>query len=222
MDFARAFRFPFGDTNWVSKLLIGTLVSLVPILNFAAYGYAADVTRDVANGRETPLPEWNNFGTTWVRGLKIVAIQFLYSLPLYVLLCPLYIAVIASTANSPDGEPSGAALGLLGCGGLLIVLLGIALAPIIMAASARFSVSDRFGDALPGPTLAMMRGNWRPWIMAILYLVAASLAVGLVSACSFGLLAIPLVFYIQVVTAHWYAQAYRASAGSYGLSSSMV
>ena len=29
----------FKDANWLSKILVGALVSLVPILNFAAYGY---------------------------------------------------------------------------------------------------------------------------------------------------------------------------------------
>ncbi len=222
MDFARAFRFPFGDTNWVSKLLIGTLVSLVPILNFAAVGYAADVTRDVAGGRETPLPEWNNFGNTWVRGLKMTVIQLLYTLPIYVLSCPLFIAVAAAGANSPDGELTAAATLLLGCGTLVLMLIGLALAPIIIAASSRFAVTDRFGEALPGPTLAMLRGNWRPWIMAFLFVIAASLLVGVVSACSFGLLAIPLVFYVQLVFANWYAQAYRASSTNYVMPSSMV
>lgn len=222
MNFARAFRFPFGDTSWVSKILIGTLVSLVPILNFAAYGYAADVTRDVSNGRETPLPEWNNFGATWVRGLKMFAVQLLYSLPLYVVLFPLLFSVAASAANSPDGQLSGSGVTLLGCGGLLLCLAALALAPIIFAASSRFAVTDRFSEAMPGPTLAMLRGHWRPWILAMLFLLGASLVIGVVSACTFGLLAIPLTFYIQLAAAHWFGQAFRESAGSYALPRSMV
>jgi hypothetical protein len=134
----------------------------------------------------------------------------------------LFAVVTAANGGSPEGELTGAAAGLLGCGVLVIMLLGLALAPLIMAASARFAVTDRLSEALPGPTLTMLRGNWQPWLMVILYLIGTAVLVGVVSACSFGILAIPLSFYIQLVSAHWYAQAYRASAGSYALPASMV
>jgi hypothetical protein len=180
------------------------------------------VTRDVAGGRETPLPEWNNFGTTWIRGLKMAVIQLLYILPIYVLFCPLFVAVTAANGGSPEGELTSAAAAILGCGVLLLLLLGLALAPVIMAASARFAVTDRFSEALPGPTLAMLRGHWQPWLIAILYLLGAGVVITVASACSFGLLAIPISFYVQLVAAHWYAQAYRASAGTYSLPPTMV
>jgi len=222
MDFGRAFRFPFGDTNWVSKLLIGTLVSFVPILNFAAIGYVADVTRELAGGRETPLPEWNNFGNLFVRGFKMIVVQLLYALPLLVLACPIVAFAAIASANDPNGELTGTAAAVFGCGILLIMLLSLLIAPISVAASTRFAVTDRFAEALPGPTLAMLRGRWRPWLMAIVFLIGASIVFGLASACTFGLLGIVLSFYIQLIAAFWYAQAYRETAGSYAMRSSMV
>ena len=44
----------FKDANWLSKILVGALVSLVPILNFAAYGYAVQTTRNIRDD-EAPL-----------------------------------------------------------------------------------------------------------------------------------------------------------------------
>ena len=69
MNLGRGLRFPLDDPQWLPKVLIGTLVSLVPILNVAGVGYMLDVTRNVVAGRETPLPEWDNFGDKFVRRL---------------------------------------------------------------------------------------------------------------------------------------------------------
>ena len=76
----------FKDANWLSKILVGALVSLVPILNFAAYGYAVQTTRNIRDDEATPLPGWSgSIGKFFGEGLKLFVIGLLYSIPLWIL-----------------------------------------------------------------------------------------------------------------------------------------
>ena len=76
----------FKDANWLSKILVGALVSLVPILNFASYGYAVQTTRNIRDDEATPLPGWSgNIGQFFWRGLKLFVIGLLYSIPIWIL-----------------------------------------------------------------------------------------------------------------------------------------
>ncbi len=82
INIARAIQHPFEDRDWVTKFLIGAGVSLVPVLNFAMLGYSLDVLRNTEQGRDTPLPSWNDLGNQFVEGLKLWVAQLLYVLPI--------------------------------------------------------------------------------------------------------------------------------------------
>lgn len=224
MDLKRGLTFPTLDPQWVVKVLIGTLISLVPFLNFVAVGYSLDVTRNVNNGQETPLPEWNDFGGQFVRGLLAVIIQFIWSLPLLVLACPFIFTIMASV-NPETGDLNTSGGLAIACLPFLILAGALVLAPLTMAATTRFAVTNQFSEAMPGPVLREVRSNLRPWFT----ILAVSLGFGLVVAalyfCTLGLgaiLIIPLTFYMQLVVAHWYAQAHRQSTGGVPTSPSMV
>lgn len=224
MDLKRGLTFVTRDPEWLVKLLIGTVISLIPIVNFIAIGYAMDVTRNVNNERETPLPEWNEFGSQFIRGLLAAIIQFIWSLPLLVLLCPLMIPII-SAANSESGDPSGGAALVAICVPILLLVGVVVLTPFIMAATTRFAITNQFSEAMPGPVIREVRSNFKPWYI----IVAASIGIGLVAAafsfCTLGfgsILFIPLSFYMQLVVAHWYAQAHRQSTGGAPIPPSMV
>lgn len=226
MDFKRGLTFVTQDQNWLSKVGVGTLISLVPILNFAGIGYSMDVTRNVAQGRETPLPEWSDLGNQFVRGLLGTVVQFLWSLPILLVACPLYAVVLTGVAATSQGEDvgTGGSLAIAGVG-LLIALGALALAPFTMVAFTRYAITNSFSEAMPGPVLREMRGHFRPWGSILLAALAFGVLFGVFSICTFGigyLLIIPLAFYVQLVVAHWYAQAHRESTGGYATPPSMV
>lgn len=224
MDLKRGLTFPTLDPQWIVKVLIGTLISFVPILNFVAVGYSLDVTRNVNNGQETPMPEWNDFGGQFIRGLLAVIIQFIWSLPLLVLACPLIIPII-SAANSDSGELSAGAGAIIACVPILIIVGALVLAPFIMAANTRFAITNQFSEAMPGPVIREVRSNLRPWFTILAVGIGFGLAAAALNLCTFGLgaiLLIPLTFYMQLVVAHWYAQAHRQSTGGVPTPPSMV
>lgn len=96
MDFGKAFTYISEDENWMRKLGIGAIVSVVPFLNFAAIGYQVQIARNVAKGEERPLPEWDNLGDLFLDGLRIIGAMFIYMLPVIILYGLAMVAFFAS------------------------------------------------------------------------------------------------------------------------------
>jgi hypothetical protein len=83
MDVGRSFGYMFEDKDWAKKLLLGGLFNLIPVFGLVTAGYALRVIRQSARGEEPGLPEWDEIGTDWVKGLMqclgllILAIPFI-------------------------------------------------------------------------------------------------------------------------------------------------
>lgn len=76
LDFGRIFSYLFKDPDWVKKVLMLSLMLIIPIVGWLVIGgYIVEVVRNVAEGRELPLPELN-FGEQLSEG-------FSYFLPMF-------------------------------------------------------------------------------------------------------------------------------------------
>jgi hypothetical protein len=96
MDVAKAFTFVTEDEKWVGKIGIGALISMASVLLLPAVllvGYLVGITRNVMNGEEAPLPEWEDLGALFRDGLAVLVALFVYTLPFLALLC---VAAVAS------------------------------------------------------------------------------------------------------------------------------
>ena len=216
MDFGRGLSFVRQDPNWLVKTLLGSVISLVPILNFAATGYGLDVLRNVHAGHETPLPEWGeNFGDRWVRGLIAFVISFIYTLPIIVLACGwgLVTSMSAAAAQTEEAVASGSAALAL-CGVPLFLLAALFLGSLAMVAQARYSITNQFSEAMRfGSVIAEWRSGLGRWLGVIGMLFVVGLAFGIFGlvTCGLGYL---LSFYLVLAQNHWVGQAYRESAGA--------
>lgn len=78
-----AFSYVFEDAEWLKKVLIGGLVLLTSIFVLPIplwMGYLIELRANVI-GKKTPvLPEWNNLGDKYTKGLILTLGVFLYSL----------------------------------------------------------------------------------------------------------------------------------------------
>ncbi len=119
MDIGKSFTYAFEDENWLSKLGIGALISMVPILNFAWAGYALGIIRNVAERRLWPLPSWDDLGQLFMDGLMLWLARIIYGLPAVVLFFVPYIFMMLP-AFSNDSDIQGI---LMGIGGLFFLLL---------------------------------------------------------------------------------------------------
>jgi hypothetical protein len=220
MDIGKAFTYMFDDDQWITKILIAAAITLIgvafgilvipAILAFALLGgYGVEITRRVIDKRSPVLPEWDDWGTLLLDGLKVWVIGIVYALPVIILglcLSPL-------TAVAGDSSQGLASLfsSVLGC---LNFLWGIVMGLLIPAAIAFFVVEGQISAAFRfGDVFAFVRDNFATYLVVLVIAWVAGLIGGLgFLVCGVGwLVTIP---YASWVTGHLYGQAYLEAKGS--------
>lgn len=106
MDIQKSFTFPLEDEKWTNKVLVGAVISAVPILGMAASGYGLDVIKNVVEDESRPLPTWDDIGAIFMRGLIYTIGVIVYFLPLLILGC--LFAVIGGGLGAAVGDSQSA------------------------------------------------------------------------------------------------------------------
>ena len=227
MDFGKAYTFMFDDPNWLRKLGIGTLVGLlgivlmpvligvIPLLMLV--GYTLDALRDVVDGKEFPMPEWNEWGGFLIRGVKLVVAFFVWSLPLLLVGIPIGLGA-ALAGNQSNAGPAIGAL-LMVCASCLAFLWGLFLLLISPAIYIRLAVTGRLGAAFEiGKLWALTRDNLGNVILALILVFVAGLiaavvgSLGMLLLCVGFLITVPFATLWQyLVQAHLFGQIGRHS-----------
>jgi hypothetical protein len=153
MNIEKSFRFPFEDNQWLSKLGLGALITIVPILNFAWSGYLVDIIRNVMNNAAEPLPSWDDLGNKFSEGLILFAAGLVYALPILILM-GLPLSMLAfSGLLSGNRNMEDIARVITGAGGVLFsgllcvfVLYALALSVIYPAILVLFSREGTFAS----------------------------------------------------------------------------
>jgi hypothetical protein len=184
MDIGKSFSYPFEDESWLSKLLIGALVSAVPIINFAWLGYIADLIRNVMGGASRPLPEWGDFGDKFLKGLFLWLAGVIYSIPALIFAC-IPFGFILLTAPSEGSEIQDAlAAALTGIGLILtciIILYALALSFYFPAVFINFARKETFGSCFEfGEITKIVSTNTSKYLTAWLVSIVAGIMVGIV------------------------------------------
>jgi len=143
VDFETAFKRPFTD---IKKLVIGIVLQVIPIVNLLALGYQLNCAR-TAMGKDFKLPEWEDWGKLFVKGLLAVVITVIYILPaLIVLIASVGMAFFAAL-GAQGGDIIAIAMGSIGIGALLGFLLMLLAAYVLPAAILSYVKDDKIGSA---------------------------------------------------------------------------
>jgi hypothetical protein len=198
MDIGRAFTYPFEDKDWLKKIAIGGVVTIVPIVNFIAVGYAFRTLRNLLDGQETPLPEWDDWGGDFMLGLIPALAGIVYQIPTWIL---------SMISGIFAGSDSGAA-GLLGLVfGCLSAVYGLVLGIIMPAMYLRYARSGEFNTFFQFPeAIAFIRENLSEYIITVLMILVAFIAAGIVGGVACGIGTIFTTFIAGLVSAHLLAQ----------------
>lgn len=235
MDIGRAFGIPFKDVKWFGKAAWAGLWMTVPFTGFAVYGYTLDYIRNVANGYETPLPEWTgNFGRYWVRGLLVAIALGIYMLPATILMVIGYLPMLGAAIQAGSDPSSDAASALAALGGTAIcvtsmvaILYIVAVSIFSYAALTHYALSESFGAFFQfKEIIARLRTNsgyFTAWLMTNVIAIGvgfvAGIVAGFLTAILIGIVFVPFVigvcyFVGAAMAGHLFGQ-YAAKA--YGL-----
>lgn len=115
-------------------VLVGGLLSFIPVLNFFAFGYLYRWSRQVRQDAQLEFQDWNDLGVLFVDGIRFTLVWLLYWL----------VPVLAAW-----GIYQLIALVGLGAVAYLFFTLVLLLAPVLMSAAlARLQYRDEIRDLL--------------------------------------------------------------------------
>ena len=189
MNVEKSFAYPFEDKDWVRKLGLGALISMVPILNFAWSGYMVDILRNVMSSHPEPLPTWDDLGKKFNEGLILFGAGLIYASPILVGVClPLGITAFSSLfsrdGNVQDLSQTITEVGVVVFFGLLCVLLlyGLVLSILYPAVLVLFSQEGTFASCFKlRQAFDLISKDAGPFFTAWALSIAASLGVGLIA-----------------------------------------
>ncbi len=183
MDVNKAVRFVFEDKQWISKLLIGVLMSLLAFFivpGLILQGYVVKLIRQVMNGNRDELPEWTDWGKLLRDGFFVTVGELVWMLPFILLVLVVSIATGGVGRLSDDAAAVAATGGglLLLCLVLLMVVVALFLTPALLiqyAIKDDFSALFRFGEVFD-----IIRNHMADILIAFLVTLAALFVVSLV------------------------------------------
>jgi len=208
MDIGRSIQYVFQDPNWIKKVLIGGLLTLIPFFGtLIVVGYWIRIATNVANGFDLPLPEWNDFGGDFIRGIKAAAAIFVWAIPLVILAgCGAIPSIALSGSNNAASSLAGLfTFGAFAFGFLLWIIVAF-ISPIIIG---RVAMSNSFSSAFQVREVFIeARENLVPLLLTVAMAYALGIAAyfGII-LCVVGYLFTSFLAYMML--SHLYGQLWR-------------
>lgn len=205
VDIARSFTFFLDDPEWIKKLLIGALISLIPLVGgFIIFGWALAVTRNVYHGQDNRIPEWDDIGGYLVKGLVAWIGAFIWALPMVIL----FGCVGVGFAVASNSEAAIAFMIFAGVSLFFVAIIYMAI--FLPVPIARYAIKDDFGAMFEfGSILAEVRRGIRPLLIALVIWVIAAMIIAPIGilACFIGVYVTSALSYLMI--GHAMGQAYR-------------
>lgn len=133
------------------KLLVGGILSFIPVVNLLAFGYLLRLSQGVKRSGQVTLPEWEDWSGLFLDGLRFAVVWLVYWL------LPILLALAISSL-----------FGKIGLGALSYLLLSLVffLAPILFAAALyRYTRRLDFKDLLDFPLIIRMSAGSFPRLL---------------------------------------------------------
>lgn len=149
---------------WV-KVLVGGLLSFIPVINFFAFGYLLRLSHGVWKSGRVGLPEWGDWTVLFMDGLKFAVVWFAYWL----------LPILLASAIS-------GLFGAIGLGALAYLLFSLSflLAPILFSSALyRYNMRSDFKDLLDVALILRMSYGAFPWLIIPALAFAGIFAVAL-------------------------------------------
>jgi hypothetical protein len=180
-------------------------------------GYQIAVTRRVREGKELPLPEWDDWGKLFMDGLYLVIAIFVYTLPLWILFCIgfgiTFLPILGGNNQDLVGALGTATIltwGIMACLGFLVL---IGLAVMIPGIYIQYIRTNEFASLFKvGEVFGIVKDNIADILMSIVASIGANLLISVVSSvisitiCGPFILALVAPVWLNISLGHLYGQ----------------
>jgi hypothetical protein len=232
IDLNQTFSFPFKDADSRKYFLIGCLVSLsvfiIPILPlFILYGYAVRIVKQILNNESPHMVAWDDWGGMFKDGAKMFGIRIIYSIPILILVMPLFISsivmpILMGNAKGSEMDVLFPILMVIVFGTMCILIpLSFLLAVVTSAAEIHVIEQDEFAAGFRiREWWTILRANLSGFVAAFaIYMVSSMIlgfAIQLIGATFIFLCLLPfltpaMIMYIMLIMYTTIAQAYKVS-----------
>ncbi|NYT06260.1 MAG: DUF4013 domain-containing protein [Methanomicrobiales archaeon] len=171
--------------KWMKWVLLIVCAIIFPLI----YGYGIKIMKGI-----TPAPEIDDWVGMLIDGIKLIIIEFVWSIPIMIIAFIVMGGSILAIASGSDAGMAAGALGFLG-GMLLIVILSIIISLFAIIGAFRFARTDSIGEAFNVSAImdTIQKIGWAPYIIDIIVLVIAMAVIGFILGI---LMAIPVLGWI--------------------------
>ena len=221
VNYQEAIKRPFSDIN---KLLIGWLLSIIPIINLFATGYILESAKLTLQKKKN-LPEWTNWGDLFIKGVMVLVISIIWAIPIIIIAFALMGTAIFAMMKSGVTKamaPEQIIMNMIGTGAVpslvtgvfILVILAVLLMYLLPLAFVHYIKQGDFSAAFDFKTIfnkAFTGKYFVAWIVAILICLVLSIIAGIIGR-------VPYLIYITnpgasfigyVITLTLVAQAYQ-------------
>lgn len=218
MDIGKAISFIFNDPDWWKKLLIGTLILMIPIIGLIVLkGWWIEIIKRVAKDDPEPLPSFDNFGELLSNGFRSILVYLVYKSPV-IILGTIILVVFFIPFFVVAGDPSDDLVGLLViyliCGGSFLFPLSIALSFFERAAQMELAVKGELSDAFD---LKKVNGVFKVgWAQLILVFISGFVAFWITQPIASAIILIGNLLvsvFLKAFSGHLYGQVYNSTIG---------
>jgi len=222
MDATRSFKYVFEDKDWIKKVLIGGVLNIIPVIGQAfMWGYGLRQLKNVTEGRELPLPEWDDWGGDLMRGIMVFLGYLVYAIPLIILsiFSGIFtgLGTTAALNAARAGHASGTGIwGVCICGiSIINFIYSLALAVWLPAALLNYvNVGAFMGFFKFADILAIIKNNMKNYITVILMWLAATIVAGIVGGIVCGVGTLFTLFISNLVFVHLLGQFGASISGT--------
>jgi len=210
MDFGKAFTFVFDDPDWLKKVAVNALIGLIPFVGqIYLLGWGLEVARRIATRSGPPLPDVD-FGTYLGHGFKAFVVTLVYTVPIFVITIPMVVVAVVAENAGIDRDVANIILLIVNLGGgLLILVYSLVMGLLLPAAMTRAVVFGSIRDGLQfGEVIGLVRAAPVAYLLTLVGTLLAGTLASLVGSLACGVGIIFTLAYQQVVTGHFYGQAY--------------
>jgi hypothetical protein len=165
-NITESLKYPLSD--W-TKILILTIISIIPIVNFMSAGYMLRIIKWTFAGMDE-VPGFDDLGELFIDGIKILIVSIVYMIVPLIIYFVALLPLMLSDPSNPSALLSGITIVILLIDILVAIIFALVLYPAIVNMAlydSELGAAFRFSEILDR-IKSIGWGNYILWIIAII------------------------------------------------------